>query len=133
MNEEQELAARRQAILQHDQLFTDDGQIVDLDAVRMPPPQPVAPTAVRTSEPQTQTVYRPIGWRGRSYGRPYAGYYYGPPRGRYYARYPGSYDPSYGGYGYGYPGSYYGTPRFGYYDYPYGGAARVGPVRVFWR
>jgi hypothetical protein len=87
-------------------------------------------------------VAQPVRWRSGYYGRGYSGRgyygrsygYYGGPYGAYYgnryyaprARY---YAP-YGGYGYGYRGGYYG-PRYGY-GYPYG-AARVGPVRVFWR
>ncbi len=130
---DQELAARRQAIVQREELITEDGQIVDQDEVVNLPPRPVAPSTVSASQPQLQIVYRPISWRGRYDARRYAGYNYGPPRGRFYARYPSYYDPYYGGYGYGYRGYYYGTPRFGYYDYPYGGAARVGPLRIYWR
>jgi hypothetical protein len=110
---EPDLATRRQAILQRDQLITDDGRIIKADAAL---------------SPQSQSVFRQASWRGRYYGRPYAGYY-GSPRGRYYARYPSYYQPYDG---YRYPGAYYGTPRNGYYDTPYGGAARVGRFRVFW-
>ncbi len=115
------LEARRAAILQQDQLFTDDGQLLETDAVVATPTQSVP----------VQTV----AWRGRYY-RP--SYYYGAPRARYYARYPSYYDnynsyygsPYYGGYGEVYRGGYYGRP--GYYGYPYG-AARVGPLRFYWR
>lgn len=94
--------------------------IVDQNDVPLPPSQVAAPNA----------TFQTVGWRGRYYGRPYAGYY-AAPRGRYYARYPGYYDP-YRGYGYG---GYYGRPYgYGYRGYPDGGyGARVGPLRVFWR
>jgi len=133
-NEDQELAARRQAILQQDQLVTEDGQIISQDEVLVPPPVSVAPAraaapVVRASEPQTQVVYQPVNRRGRFYGRPNAGFYYGPPRAYRNWDYGPSYYRSY----YGYHSHYYGTPRFGYYDSPYGGTARVGPLRFYWR
>ena len=134
---DQELAARRQAILQQDQLTTDDGQIIDQDAVLVPPPPPVVPEPVvapiaRTSEPAPQSVFSTVNWRDRYYARPYASFYYGPPRGyRYWDYGPSYYRPDYGDYGY--RSCYYGTPRLGYYDYPYGGTARVGPLRFYWR
>lgn len=92
--------------------------------------------AVESRSAQPDSAFHTVGWRngyyGRGYGyygRPYAGYY--APRARYYQRYYAPYD---AGYGYGNPGGYYG-PGYGVgyrYGYPYG-AARVGPVRVFWR
>jgi len=136
--DDQELAARRQAILQQDQLFTEEGEIIYQDETRVPPPQllereQVATSAERRSEPQRHTVYRPFDWRGHYYSDPRVRYYYPPPRARYYSRYPGYYDPYYGRPYYGYRGHYYGTPRFGYYDSPYGGTARVGPLRFYRR
>ena len=131
MNEEQELAARRQAILQQDQLFTEDGQIVDPDAVPVPPPQPVAPPAIHARVDDTAALTRSDGAVAMD-GRMLAtitvrrGAVITPAIPATTTRY-------YGGYGYGYRGNYYGTPRFGYYDYPYGGAARVGPMRFYWR
>jgi hypothetical protein len=68
---------------------------------------------------------RNVVWGRRYYGRPYVGYY--SPAPRYYSGYRGYYQPYYGGYP-----DYYGPPRYRNYNYPYG-AARVGPVRVFWR
>ncbi|MEX2092821.1 MAG: hypothetical protein WD971_09100 [Pirellulales bacterium] len=136
-SEDQELAARRQAILQQEQLFTEEGEIIYQDETKVPPPQivkpePAAPSAARTREPQRQTVYRPFDWRGHYYGDPNVRYYYGPPRGRYYARYPGYYYP-YNDRPYYGDRYYHGTPRFGYDDYPYNGAARVGRFRFYWR
>ena len=125
VDRDQEFAARRAAILQQDQFITDDGVIVDQNDVVLPPSQLAAPAR----------TFQTVGWRGRYYGRPYAGYY-AAPRARYYARYPGYYNggPYYSGYGYGY-GGYYARPYgYGYRGYPYGGyGARVGPGRVFWR
>jgi hypothetical protein len=126
-NEDQELAARRQAILRQDEFITDDGRIIDQDDVRLPPPQ----TVVAFAKPR-QVPVETVAWVGRYYGRPYAGNYYAPPRARYYARYPGYYAPyyGYGGYGYGNRGYYFGAPR--YYNSPYG-TARVGGLRFYWR
>jgi hypothetical protein len=143
---DQDPGARRDAILQQDQIVTEDGQIINQVGVLAPPPVPVAPapaapSVARSSETPAQAAYRPVNWRGRYYGRPYA-YYYGPQRDYRYRDYRyRDYGPNFGpNFGpnyyqppYGYRTYYYGTPRFGYYDYPYGGAARVGPFRVYWR
>jgi hypothetical protein len=135
VNQQQSLDARRSVILTQDQIFTDDGEVVDQDAVQVPAPLTVAPAvSIRTSDGSTNV--QTVGWRNRYYGRPYGAYYYGPPRARYYSGYRGYYDPGpyYRGYGYGYRGGYYGTPRVGYYDGYYGGGAvHVGPIRVGWR
>lgn len=117
-------AARRQAILQLDELVTEDGQLIDQDATLVR-----ATRATYRSSPDS-TPFQEVRWGrggyyGRSYYRPYGGYYYGP---RTYARYPRYYDPY---------RSYYG-PRYGYYGYSYPyygrpyGAARVGPMRFYW-
>jgi hypothetical protein len=137
-SDDQQRAARRQAILQQDQLFTEEGEIVYQDETRVPPPQLIqraqaAPSAKRDSDPQPYTVYRPYDWRGHYYSDSRVRYYYTPPRARYYSRYPGYYEPYYGRAYYGYRGYYYGAPRFGYNDYPYGGTVRVGGFRLYWR
>jgi len=134
---DQDLGARRDAILQQDQFVTEDGQIIHQEGVLASPPEPVAPapaasSVARSSESPAQAVYRPVNGRGRYYGRPYA-YNYGPQRDYRYRDYGPNYGPNYYQPPYGYRTYYYGTPRFGYYDYPYGGAARVGPFRVYWR
>jgi hypothetical protein len=141
VDQDQSLDARRNAILAQDQIFTDDGEVVDQDSVQVPAPLTFAPAvSIRTSDGSSRV--QTVGWRNRYYGRPYGAYYYGPPRARYYSGYRGYYgspyryygDAYYGGYGYGYRGGYYGTPRVGYYDGYYGGGAvRVGPLRVGWR
>jgi hypothetical protein len=123
-----DLAARRQAILQQDELVTDDGQIIEQNVAVVPA------TRATFRNSGDAAPFQEVRWRrgyGGYYGRSY-GAYYGGPRG--YARYPGYYDPYYGGgYGYGYRayGPGYGYDRPYYYGRPYG-AARVGPLRVIW-
>ena len=131
---DQEQTARRQAILQQDQFITEDGEIVDQDAIVLPPPQ------ATFRETQSSTPVQQVRWRGRYYGGP-AGYY-GAPRAQYYARYPSYYDPYSRAYGYGGYRNYYtpgygyrGYSGYGYRDYGYrypNGAARVGPLRFYW-
>jgi hypothetical protein len=120
-----DLAARRQAILQQDELLTDDGQIIEQDVALDP-----ATRATFRSSPEV-SPFQEVRWRRGAFyygGRPYSAYYGRP---RYYARYPRYYD------GYGYRNYYrpgYGYDRYGapyYYGRPYG-AARVGPLRVIW-
>jgi hypothetical protein len=120
--------------LQADEL---ESRVVDrsvaVDEELVPPPTPVAPDSVGPVDDdgfQTQTVYRPV-YR-RFYRGPVFHRGWGP---RYYGDYHFGYYPDYGYYNYGGPRyyRYYGTPRFGYYDYPYGGTARVGPLRFYWR
>jgi hypothetical protein len=79
---------------------------------------------------ETPTVAEPVRWGRRAYARPYYGRPYGAyyaPGPRYYSGYRGNYGPSPWG------ARYYGTPRYGYYDYPYGGGARAGGMRFYWR
>jgi hypothetical protein len=103
-----------------------DSQAVDDELV--PPQVPVAPTTIGPIADDEPLAYRPVrfyrrpfyrGW-GPGHYMPYRSYYYPNPYGYYYYGGPRYYN-------------YYGTPRFGYYDYPYGGTARVGPRRFFWR
>jgi hypothetical protein len=134
-----DLAARRQAILQQDELVTDDGQIIEQSVAVVPA------TRATFRNSGDAAPFQEVRWRrgygghyGGYYGRPYGAYYGGP---RNYARYPQYYDPYYrGGYGYGGgygyraygPGyDYYRSDRPYYYGRPYG-AARVGPLRVIW-
>ena len=76
LSEEQELAARRQAILQQDEFITTTADHRS-GRVRLPPPQ----TWLRLADTRGNMPCSTARWGGRYYGRPYAGYYYGPPRG----------------------------------------------------
>jgi hypothetical protein len=129
-----ELAARRQAVLQQDTFLTDDGEIVDQDAIVLPQTNAVPVRTMTYRAENTERVpVEQVRW-GRRYYRNYGGYYaprtYAP---RYYSGY-GSYYAPYGGYlrAYGpgyYPGRYYG-PGYGRY---YGGGIRFGRAGVYWR